>query len=78
MGATGQDGDGDQATRRWPLRRLGGDEPIETLPDLLALLLVAKAPVVEQRRALHDFLELPLAAAMPDRLRRDVEVFLDG
>ena len=61
----------------WGLRTPDG-EPITTLEQLLALLLVERAPLPERRRTLGQFLSLPVAASMPDALRAAVEADLDG
>ena len=49
-----------------------------TMDQLLALLLVERAPLPEQRQVLSKFLALPVAAAMPAALREAVETGIDG
>lgn len=62
---------------RWTLKNPAG-ELITTLPELISLLLVERAPLDEQRRILSKFLELPVAEEMPTPLRVAVEARIDG
>jgi hypothetical protein len=62
---------------RWKLKTPTG-ESVTTLPQLISLLLVERAPLDEQRRVLSKFLELPVADAMPAPLRVAVESRIDG
>jgi hypothetical protein len=62
---------------RWKLKTPTG-EPITTLPQLITLLLIERAPPDEQRRVLSTFLDLPVADEMPAPLRVAVEARIDG
>jgi len=62
---------------RWKLQTPAG-EPVTTLPQLISLLLIERAPMDEQRRVLSKFLDLPVADAMPAPLRVAVEARIDG
>ncbi len=65
------------ARSEWTLHTPQG-ETVTTLDQLLALLLVERAPLPEQRKVLSTFLALPVAAFMPPALRSEVERRIDG
>jgi hypothetical protein len=65
------------ARPEWTLRTPDG-EPVTTFDQLLALLLIDRAPLTERRQVLTKFLALPVAEAMPPALREAVEAGIDG